>query len=104
MISRLGAILVAVVATAAIVGLIQRWLGLAPLVLFLAPVAVFLQTAGIGVALAAAVTAALIGDYFFVEPVHHITVHAQGLRLLVVFLLATGLTWLVSRRTVRRAS
>jgi K+-sensing histidine kinase KdpD len=53
------------------------------------PIAAFLHLAGIRPTLAAAVCAAVIGDYFFVQPVGAVTVHAEGLRLLVLLLLVS---------------
>lgn len=97
MLVRFGVMLGSVATTAGVIGLLQSWLGFAPLILMVAPIAVCLESARIGLALIAAASAAVIGDYLFVEPVGEITVHAQGLRLLVLFILGTGLMWLVRR-------
>ena len=69
--------------TAGIIALIQQWLGIPPLILFVTPIAVSMRMAGVGSALMTIVTAALVGDFFFVEPVHEVTVHTHGLRLLL---------------------
>jgi K+-sensing histidine kinase KdpD len=83
--------------TASVVSLVQRWLGFAPLILFLMPVAMFVRIGGIWLALATAVIAAMVADHLFVEPVRHVTVHGEGFRLLVTFVLATMVAWLAAR-------
>lgn len=98
LISRFGSVLLSVGLTAGVIALLQRWLGFAPLILFVVPIVMFVQVAGIGAALAAAVSAALIGDYYFVEPVREVTIHAQGLRLLVFLSMGAALAWVISRR------
>lgn len=102
MIARLGFVLGTVAATAGLIGLLAPLLGFPPLILFAAPVVASLQLAGVRLALVAAASAAVIGDYFFVEPVRELTVHAQGLRLVVFLLLGTVLGWLVMRPITRR--
>ena len=66
-------------------------LGFPPLILFLVPVAAVYRVAGFGAALAAAVIGAVVGDYLFVAPLVYITVHTQGLRLLLLLLLGAGI-------------
>jgi hypothetical protein len=89
-------ILVNVSLAAAAVAVFQRLSGFPPLILFVVPAAIVFRVSGLGAALAAAVTGAIVGDYFFVAPVGHITVHAQGLRFLLLLLLGTALLPLVT--------
>lgn len=96
MIARLNLILVNVSLAAAAVAVFQRLSGLPPLILFVVPPAIVFRVSGFGAALAAAVVGAVVGDYLFVAPVGHVTVHAQGLRLLLLLLLGTGLLPLVT--------
>lgn len=94
---RFIAILSAVAATMVIVGLLERWIGFAPLILCGVPIVVFLRVWGIGAALITATSAAVMGDFFFVEPSMRVTVHAEGLRLLLIFVLATAGASLATR-------
>jgi len=89
MVARPDVILVSVVATSVVIAILQQTLGFPPLILFAAPIAAGLRAGGAGAALTIAASAAVIGDYFFVEPVHELTLLAQGLRLLVVLFAGT---------------
>jgi K+-sensing histidine kinase KdpD len=90
MIARFGVIVASVAATAAAIAVFQRLLGFPPLILFVPPIAALLRMGGPGAALVAAITSAVVGDFFFVEPVGAVTVHAEGLRLLILLVLGAG--------------
>lgn len=96
MIARLSLVLLNVSLAAVAVAIFQRLLGFPPLILFVVGVAIVFRVSGFGAALAAAATAAIVGDYFFVAPLGHVTVHAQGLRLLLLLLLGTGVVRLMT--------
>ena len=96
MVARLNLILVNVSLASLAVAGFQRLLGFPPLILFVVPVVIVLRVSGFGAALAAAITGALAGDYFFVDPVGHVTVYAEGLRLLLLLLLGTGFVRLMT--------
>ena len=98
MIARFKLVLLNVSLAAVAVAVFQRLSGFPPLILFVVPPAIVFRVSGLGAALAAAVTGAVVGDYFFVAPVGHITVHSQGLRLLLLLLLGTALLPLVTPR------
>ena len=86
MIARLNLILANVFLAVLAVAVFQRLLGFPPLVLFVVPVAIVFRVSGFVAALTAAVAGAAVGDYFFVAPIGRITVHAEGLRLLLLLL------------------
>jgi hypothetical protein len=88
--ARLNLILINVTLATIAIALSQRLTGVSPLILFAVPPAVVLRIAGFGAALAAAALGATVGDYLFVPPVRRITVHAEGLRHLLLLLLGTG--------------
>ena len=90
MIARLNLIVVNVSLAAVAVAVFQWLLGL-PLILFIVPVAIVFRISGFPAALTAAVIGAVVGDYFFVAPLGYITVHAQGLQLLLLLLLGAGI-------------
>lgn len=90
MIARTNLILVNVSLAALAVAVFQRLLGFPPLILFVVPLAIVFRVSGFGAALAAAVAGAVVGDYFFVAPLGRVTVHAEGLRLLLLLLLAAA--------------
>ena len=90
MIARLNLILANVSLAALAVAVFQRLLGFPPLILFVVPVAIVFRVSGFGAALAAAVAGAAVGDYFFVAPLGRVTVHAEGLRLLLLLLLGAA--------------
>jgi K+-sensing histidine kinase KdpD len=94
---RIGVVLVSVTVTAGMIGLLQRWIGVPPLILFVVPIAVFLRVWGTAAALIAAVSGAVIGDFFFVEPTRSVTVYAEGLRLLLLLLVGTAVASLAMR-------
>ena len=81
------AVLAALGATAIVVVMCERLFGFPPLVLFVVPIALAAVTGRLGVVSAAVIASALIGDYLFIEPRYQVTVHAQGLRLIVYFAL-----------------
>jgi len=90
-------VLAALVVTTVIVALCDRAFGFPPLVLFAAPIAVAAAVNGRSVVVIAVIATAVVGDFFFVEPVYRITVHAQGFALLLYFGLAAVITALSSR-------
>ncbi|HXW07352.1 MAG TPA: DUF4118 domain-containing protein [Vicinamibacterales bacterium] len=96
MITRFNLILVNISLAAVAVAIFQRLSGFPPLILFVVPPAIIFRVSGFGAALAAAVVGAVVGDYLFVAPVGHFTVHSQGLRLLLLLLLGTALLPLVT--------
>lgn len=81
------AILAVLVAAAIVVALCERLFGFPPLILFGIPISLAAVRGRFGVVSAAVIAAALVADYLFVEPRYQITVHAQGLRLIVYFAL-----------------
>jgi K+-sensing histidine kinase KdpD len=89
MIARLNLILANVSLAVLAVAVFQRLLGFPPLVLFVVAVAIVLRVSGFVAALAA-VAGAAVGDYFFVGPIGRFTVHAEGLRLLLLLLLGAA--------------
>ena len=91
MIARLNLIVVNVSLAAVAVAVFQWLLGFPPLILFIVPVAIVFRISGFPAALTAAVIGAVVGDYFFVAPLGYITVHAQGLQLLLLLLLGAGI-------------
>ena len=96
MMARLNLIIVNVSLALLAVAVFQRLLGFPPLILFIVPVAIVFPVSGFGAALAATMTGAVVGDYFFVAPLGHVTVHAEGLRLLFMLLLGTVVVHLVT--------
>jgi hypothetical protein len=100
--ARLNLILMNVTLATLAIALSQRLTGFSPLILFVVPPAIVLRVAGFGAALAAAALGATVGDYLFVPPVHQVTVHAEGLRLLLLLLFGTGLMRLMHGPTSRR--
>lgn len=96
--------LVGVAATTGMIALMQRWLGIPPLILLVVPIATSMQLSGVGPTLVAVASAALIGDYLFVEPFHEVTVHTNGLRLLLCLAMGAGVGHLTVRWTCERAS
>ena len=98
---RYAGVLAAFVVTTIVVVACERLFGFPPLVLFAAPIAVALALDGLSLVVIAVIAGALIGDFFFVKPVHHVTVHAQGFRLLMSFGLGT-LIAAISMRRIRR--
>jgi K+-sensing histidine kinase KdpD len=102
MASRFGLIFLSVGTTAAAIALFQSVLGFAPLILFVVPIVAFVHVAGMKAGLIVAISAALAGDYCFVEPVRAVTIHTQGLRLLVFLLMGLGFSWVVSTRPFPR--
>ena len=90
MIARLNLILANVALAAVAVAVFERLLGFPPLILFIVPVAIVFRVSGFRAALATAITGAVVGDYFFVAPLGHVTIHAEGLRLLVLLLLGAA--------------
>src|SRR5688572_27185717 len=91
MITRFNLILVNISLAAVAVAVFQRLSGFPPLILFVVPPAIIFRVSGFGAALGAAIVGAVVGDYLFVAPVGHFTVHSQGLRLLLLLLLGTAL-------------
>lgn len=98
MMGRVVVILGGLAATAGLIGLLQGWFGFPPLILFAVPIAACLRIRGTVPAFVLPAIAAVIGDYFFVQPVGEVTVHAQGLRLLVWLCLGTWIVSFVVRR------
>ena len=94
-------VLAALVATTIIVAVCERLFGFAPLVLFAAPIALAVAVDGLSLVVIAVVASALIADFLFVEPVHQVTVHAQGLRLSVYFGLCAVIAAILARRIKR---
>jgi hypothetical protein len=66
--ARFAVILFTVLATAALVSVLESFIWFAPLILFGAPIATALYVADRSGALVAVATAAVIGDFLFVEP------------------------------------
>ena len=91
----------ALVATTIIVAVFERLFGFPPLVLFAAPIALAVAVDGLSLVVIAVVAAALIGDFLFVAPVHQVTVHAQGLRLLAYFGLGAVIAAIAARHIKR---
>lgn len=104
MMARLNLILINVTLATVAIALFQRLTGFPPLILFVVPPVVLLRASGFGAALAAAAVGATVGDYVFVPPVGQVTVHAQGLRLLLLLLVGTGLVRLMLGSTKRPKS
>jgi Domain of unknown function (DUF4118) len=94
-------VLAALVVAASVVAMCERLFGFPALVLFALPIALAVAVDGLSLTVIAVTTAALIGDFLFVEPVHQVTVHAQGLRLLMYFGLGAVIATLSTRRIKR---
>ncbi|MGE3706398.1 MAG: DUF4118 domain-containing protein [Vicinamibacterales bacterium] len=80
--SPLALVVATLAATAMTVVLVDRLFGFPPLLLLAVPIAMALAVDGMAVVIFSVAATAIVGDFFFVEPVHRVTVHAEGLRLL----------------------
>ena len=84
--------------TALTIAALEGLLGFPPLVLLFVPVALCVRLFGITAGLLTAAVAAAVGDFLFVQPVREVTVHAEGLRLLVALLIGSWLVSIANRR------
>ncbi len=102
--ARLKLILANISLATVAVAVIQRLFGFPPLIVFVVPPAIVFRVSGLWTAFITALIAAVVGDYFFVAPTGEVTVHAEGLGLLLLLLLGTALLPFVTPRAEIRKS
>jgi len=100
---RINAVALLVAVTCGVIAACRMTFGFAPLALFGVPIAVALHASGPRLAILAATMASVTGDYFFVAPVGHVTVFAEGSRLLMM-LAAAAVAMVMIDRLVDRAA
>ncbi len=96
--------IVAVAVTLALVTLTEWAFGFPPLILLIAPIALTFIYAGRGPGFVALATAAVGGDYLFVEPARQFTFHSEGLVLTLFLSVGTLFMYFSVRRDGRQRS